>query len=338
MQVNRKIRMIVCLVVSAMLMSLPLYVLFTTVNVSSNSAQVIEENPSFQIEQITSDNYRVEMNEDSIAIIDLDSYFSPNWNQIYASRGNNVKFDFMDETLILRPSQDWFGQEDITVQATYTLMEIGADEPPIIPPNDPILPTSTPGIPAPPIPPTPIVMPRDITVTKVFSVDVIPINDPPIIITGYQHTFYMTADSTFEVWDMMSLDDFFYDVDSEITFSLGNSSTLASIDLKDNDIHSIISHNELGDDALIVYASDGEYEIPFTFYVRVVPRESFGMYEDMAAEEELNRFIDIKTDDYEAISSEHLSVEIIEIIGEADHVSIVPEDNWWGSDAISFRS
>ncbi len=325
-----------------MLMSLPLYVLFTTANVSSNSTQVIEENSSFQIEQITTDNYRIEMNEDSLATIVLDSYFSPNWDKIYTSKENNVKFDFVDGTLILRPSQDWFGQEDIIIQATYTLTEIDVDEPPelppIIPPTDPIQPNSAPGTPAPPIPPTPIISPTYITVRKIFTVDVIPVNDPPTIVTAYQHTFYLTADSTFEVWDMISLDDFFYDVDSEMTFSLGNSGSLASIYLEDNDIHSVISHNELGDDALIVYASDGEYEIPFTFYVRVVPRESFVMYEDMAAEEKLSRFIDIEVDYYEVINSEHLSVETIEIIGEEDTVSIVPEENWWGSDTISFRT
>ena len=256
-----------CLIIAAMFIGLPFYVMYTTVMVSSDNG-VLQENIPAGMEELSADGVSVNMSEDQVISIFLDGYLHIDWEEIYVSSSDNIDSYVLDYDLILSPAKDWFGSENVTVTAYYSNLE---------------------------------------NYSVVFNVNVAPVNDPPITLDYDPYGLRITTDTQFTFAEPIDLTWFFQDVDSQLSYSWASTNGLSSMSIQDELIQSVSTFGQTGNDIITITASDGEYYTDMDMYISVELKKTLLLDEDTYIVESLDGLFDPLTHEYQIIDSDHIS-------------------------------
>ena len=315
--------------IAAILIGMPFYVMYTTINVSNTI-----DNPVIQTNIGMDENAEtvsLSMEEDTILPVLLEDILYPYWTSMYISEPINIGYEVYDNSIFLEPNENWFGQENIYIQATYSYEFIPS--PPV---NNPDMTSAMDSSSS----TQPISDNSEINsleywiLTKIISVNVTAVNDPPTLLDTLPLSFQMTTGSVFDIWDQVSVNDYFEDIDSEqLTYTIIENNTQVSLEMMNNDFYSLISNDNLGSGNFTVVASDGEYNTSVNFDIEVVSRNHYTMMEDEVSEESIESFL-VPCDEYEIYGSEKVNIDLLEVPGESPSVQFTPEQDWFGHDSF----
>ncbi|MCK4266572.1 MAG: tandem-95 repeat protein, partial [Thermoplasmata archaeon] len=275
----------------------------------------------------------IRMTEDIIFESYLDQYIkSPNVEyELYSSE--HISFEprvLPDFTVngVLTPELNWFGSEIIALQTFSEPLFIP------LPPPVPII-VAVPPIVIPPVPPTPILKYTVEYGYFEFDVNVVGVNDPPIVNTEDLYYIRMTTDTTFDLSQPFDLNTFFDDVDSSMWFSWDTLNGLVTLEMEENKLWSMTASGVVGEDIIYIIANDEEYTTSYEIAFDVEPRQTIPMMEDFAYQWELDNYINMSSQEYELIGSEHVSVETEVQPDETVIGTFSPDNDWFGSETIN---
>ena len=308
---RKNVNLIICAVIAVMFLALPYSVL------GYSNPDTVNEAPyrgDLGIEPRNVDdiiNY-LETEEDCVLLMNLDDYFPSGWSSITLSETENIIIEVVDEIGIsfrdvvkISPNADWFGLESFSVTAWYNMG--GIIQYPVI---------------------------------EYFTLEALAVNDPPVKL-GDTPRFHMTADTTFQ--SALDLNDYFYDVDSNLEYSWTSWYGYASLEIKecmtrDSWIASVITAPGVeGGDLITITASDGEYEESCYMNIIIKPRETISMAEDSLLFVRLDEYISSK-DQVISFEGNYVSVNIVTWPNGMVLAVFTPEANWFGEDTLCLQT
>ena len=230
----------------------------------------------------------------------------------------NVSANIANDTLYIAPSLNWNGYSKVQITAYYW--------------TGPVLFSGNTSV-------IPSYMSCLRPVTEIAEINVLPVDDPPVITGNPEITALEDTNYT------LDLSDYFGDVDSNLTYTASSDGNL-SAQVKGNELMVHPAANWNGNDTVNVTASDGEYSVSLSIPVNIVPvndppvllaTKSYGIYMD----EDSSHSIDLSSMFYDVDSVLQYYVSAPPYIGYGitdGKLIISPESNWNGDAVLNITA
>ena len=320
MNQGKNVNTFVGILIVCVLIGMPLYGMIFN-SVSSLNSEIIQEEID-EIPGIIAETMPLETIEDISIVLEVDELFGSNWGSIVISEPENFYCGSDSNYIYLCPNPDWYGHEDLTVTASYLFSPI-------------------------PIEPMHIPVDRGIdggeetleveqipwSITIPLSINVLPVNDAPETVMDECYAVEMSTNSNMEMDEFIDLRNFFQDIDSVLHYSWISNDNLVTPMIEGHYLKSFTSTGTTGVNLITLMAYDGEFVATYDFDVSVKSRESLSFMEDSSHEFNINEYVDIETQNFEAYDSEHVLFEEYSEI-----VALVPEGDWYGDEMVSLRA
>ena len=264
--------------------------------------------------------------EDTYIVESLDGLFDPLTHEYQVINSDHITSFAYDMECSLAPAPDWFGNENVAIH-TYPI-PVGINPPPI----NTIM--SAPGnLINPPEAPNYVEYGY-----FEYSVSVSPVNDRPITIEDETYLMNMTSDTTFMFDTPLKMDQIFYDVDSDLSYSWVSEKGMVFPVMQGSKMYGISSYDNIGQDTITLIATDEEYAASYDFLVSMLPRNPVAMNEDLEYELNIEDFVDISTEYFMLENSDHITAEAQVKIDGTGRGMLHPDENWFGSETIALRT
>ncbi len=241
--------------------------------------------------------------EDTNSTLDLSDYFSDvDSNLAYtASSDGNLSAQVKGSELIMHPAANWNGNDTVKVTATD----------------------------------------GEYSVSLSIPVNIIPVDDPPVLLATKSTGVYMNEDSSYSI----ALGSMFYDVDSTLQYEFSAPQYL-NCTVTDGKLVIRPADNWNGDAVLNITATDGEYNVSAEVPIHVLPVDDAptAAVTDMSLKGTEGRVLSVNLADYFSDVDSELSysytggAHLVVSIDSSGYATIEPADNWSGSTHLNFTA